>query len=56
MASPGCSPISSGTPRALVALQRKDWAPDVADSAAFFMGTPALAGWLQAHYERAPRP
>jgi hypothetical protein len=41
---------------AIVALQRKDWAPDVADSADFFMGTPALAGWLTAHYERTGGP
>lgn len=34
-----------------VALQQKDWAPDVTDSAEFFMRTPALAGWLQSHYE-----
>jgi hypothetical protein len=41
---------------ALVALQRRDWAPEVADSASFFMETPALAGWLQAHYVRAAGP
>ena len=41
---------------AVIALQQKDWAPDVADSAAFFMGTPRLAGWLQAHYTRAAGP
>jgi hypothetical protein len=39
-------------PPALVALQKKDWAPDVADSAAFFMATPALAGWLRTNYVR----
>jgi hypothetical protein len=43
-------------PPTLVALQRKDWAPDVADSADFFMGTPALAGWLQSNYVRAAGP
>jgi hypothetical protein len=43
-------------PPALVALQRKDWAPDVADSADYFMGTPALAGWLQSNYVRAAGP
>ena len=43
-------------PPSLVALQRRDWAPDVADSASFFMDTPALAGWLQAHYVRASGP
>ena len=36
---------------AVVALQRHDWAPDVADSAEFFMSTPALASWLRDHYE-----
>lgn len=41
---------------AVIALQQKDWAPDVADSAAFFMSTPRLAGWLQAHYVRAAGP
>jgi hypothetical protein len=44
-----------GRPR-VVALQRRDWAPDVQDSAAFFMGTPALANWLEAHYERVDGP
>ncbi len=37
----------------IIALQQKDWAPDVEDSAAFFMKTPPLAGWLQAYYVRA---
>jgi hypothetical protein len=41
---------------AVIALQQKDWAPDVQDSAAFFMGTPSLAGWLQAYYVRAEGP
>jgi hypothetical protein len=41
---------------AIVALQRKDWAPDVADSADFFMSTPELAGWLRAHYEHSGGP
>jgi hypothetical protein len=39
-----------------VALQRHDWAPDVADSADFFMSTPALAGWLNSAYERDTGP
>ena len=43
-------------PPALVALQKRDWAPDVADSATFFMGTPALAGWLEAGYVRTDGP
>jgi 4-amino-4-deoxy-L-arabinose transferase-like glycosyltransferase len=41
--------LERGRPAA-VALQRKDWAPDVADSADFFLSTPALAGWLRSHY------
>jgi len=41
---------------ALVALQRKDWAPDVTDSAEFFMRTQPLAGWLQANYVRTDGP
>ena len=41
---------------AVVALQRKDWAPDVADSAEYFMATPILAGWLESHYTRADGP
>ena len=40
----------------VIALQQKDWAPDVQDSAAFFMSTPTLAGWLQAYYVRAQGP
>jgi hypothetical protein len=43
-------------PPSLVALQRRDWAPDVADSADFFMGTPALADWLQSNYVQAAGP
>jgi hypothetical protein len=39
-----------------VALQKKDWAPDVPDSADFFMSIPALAGWLEANYVRTPGP
>jgi hypothetical protein len=41
---------------AVVALQRKDWAPDVTDSAEFFMASPPLAGWLEANYVRADGP
>ena len=41
---------------AVVALQQRDWAPDGPDSAAFFMATPALAGWLQAYYVPASGP
>jgi 4-amino-4-deoxy-L-arabinose transferase-like glycosyltransferase len=41
---------------AIVALQKKDWAPDVADSADFFLSTPALAGWLRANYARSAGP
>lgn len=35
---------------AIVALQVRDWAGDVRDSAAFFMETPPLADWLRAGY------
>ena len=35
---------------AIVALQVRDWAGDVRDSAVFFMETPPLADWLRAHY------
>ena len=41
---------------AIVALQARDWSPDVADSAEFFMGTPPLAEWLQRSYERVQGP
>jgi len=41
---------------AVIALQQRDWAPDVDDSGKFFMATPALAGWLQAHYVQARGP
>jgi len=37
-------------PPAIVALQQRDWYPDVDDSAHFFMATPALASWLRAAY------
>jgi hypothetical protein len=43
-------------PPALVALQRRDWQPDVTDSAEFFMSTPALANWLKANYEPSRGP
>lgn len=36
----------------IVALQQRDWYPDVDDSAHFFMTTPALADWLRGSYER----
>jgi hypothetical protein len=41
---------------AVVALQQHDWAPDVDDSAHFFLSTPPLAEWLRAHYQPAPGP
>jgi len=41
---------------AVIALQQRDWAPDVDDSAAFFMKQPALSAWLRAHYEPASGP
>jgi hypothetical protein len=37
---------------AVVALQQRDWFPDVDDSAHFFMTSLPLAGWLRASYER----
>lgn len=43
--------LQSGDP-AIVALQQRDWYPDVDDSAHFFMTTPPLADWLRASYER----
>jgi hypothetical protein len=36
----------------IVALQHRDWAPDVEDSGPFFMKTPALANWLRAGYHQ----
>jgi hypothetical protein len=41
---------------AVIALQRRDWSPDVDDSAAFFMRTPGLAGWLRGYYVPAGGP
>ena len=40
----------------VIALQQRDWAPDVEDSATFFMASPKLAGWLQTHYVKADGP
>ena len=39
---------------AVVVLQKHDWAPDVEDSAAFFLGNPRLSDWLHAHYREFP--
>jgi hypothetical protein len=36
---------------AVVALQQRDWYPDVDDSAHFFMSTPSLASWLRDSYQ-----
>lgn len=41
---------------AIVALQLRDWWPDVKNSAEFFMSTPRLAGFLQDGYTRVPGP
>jgi hypothetical protein len=41
--------LSAGRPT-IVALQQRDWYPDVDDSAHFFMATPALASWLRTSY------
>ena len=40
----------------VVALQVNDWAPDVDDSAHFFLTTPPLAEWLRSEYRPAPSP
>jgi hypothetical protein len=37
---------------AVVALQQRDWYPDVDDSAHFFLNDAAAAGWLRASYDR----
>ena len=47
--------LEAGRPR-IVALQKKDWAPDVEDSADYFLSQPALRGWLLAHYDEAAGP
>jgi hypothetical protein len=44
------------TPPAVVVLQQHDWAPDVDDSAHYFLNTPTLASWLRAGYDQAPGP
>ena len=41
---------------AIVALQQRDWYPDVDDSAHFFMATPALASWLRESYQQVQAP
>jgi Dolichyl-phosphate-mannose-protein mannosyltransferase len=41
---------------AVVALQVHDWAPDVDDSAHFFLNHPALGPWLREHYRSTPAP
>jgi hypothetical protein len=41
---------------AIVALQQRDWYPDVDDSAHFFMTTPALAAWLRDSYQQVQGP
>ena len=40
----------------VIALQQRDWAPDVDDSATFFMSSPRLVSWLQTHYVKADGP
>jgi hypothetical protein len=44
------------TPPVIVALQRRDWSPDVDDSAHFFMATPPLADWLRGSYDHVNGP
>ena len=46
----------SRTPPAVVALQVNDWAPDVSDSAAFFLASPPLADWLRRGYHPVQGP
>ena len=41
---------------AIVALQQRDWYPDVDDSAHFFMTTPSLVTWLRNSYQQVPGP
>ena len=41
---------------AVVALQLHDWAPDVDDSAHYFLNTPQLAEWLRANYLQSTGP
>jgi len=41
---------------AIVALQQRDWYPDVDDSAHFFMTTAALATWLRDSYQPSTGP
>jgi len=43
-------------PPAVVALQVRDWAPDVQNSAEFFMTTPRLADWLRDQYQKVEGP
>ena len=43
-------------PPAYVVLQERDWAPDVPDSAGFFVAQPGLAAWLRAEYHEVPAP
>jgi len=42
------------SPPAYVVLQQHDWAPDVQDSAAFFLSRAPLADWLRAEYHEVP--
>jgi hypothetical protein len=41
---------------AIVALQQRDWYPDVDDSAHFFMTTPSLANWVRDGYQPSSGP
>ena len=41
-------------PPAYVVLQERDWAPDVPDSAGFFVAQPNLVDWLRAEYHQVP--
>jgi hypothetical protein len=39
---------------AVIVLQERDWAPDVENSAAFFLSNAPLAEWLRTHYREFP--
>jgi hypothetical protein len=47
--------LRRASPR-IVALQQRDWYPDVDDSAHFFMTSPPLAAWLREGYGPVPGP
>lgn len=48
--SPGLLRDLEAAKPVVVALQKQDWRPDVANSLDFFKATPALSAWLTSHY------